>query len=71
LKEGMAIFTKRVPPLGPILLGWRLSFTAGGCVLHQYISSPSPSPQSPLCKSSTDTLHRDTHFLIKKPTAIN
>lgn len=60
------------PPLGPTLLRWRLSFTAGGCVLHQYISSPSPSASiPPYCKPSMDTLHRDTHFLIKKPTAIN
>lgn len=62
------------PPLfGPTLLGWCLSFSAGGCVLHQYIFSPSPSFASipPFCEPSADTLHRDTHFLIKKPTAIN
>lgn len=50
LKEGMAIFTERTypaPPFsphGPTLQGWRLSFAARGCVLHQYVPSFSLPP---------------------------
>lgn len=71
LKEGMAIFTKSAPPRShPARLAFELH-SRGMCFAPVHLFSLPLPPQSPLCKPSMDRLHRDTHFLIKKPTAIN
>lgn len=51
----------------------RLAFelhSRGMCFAPHLFSLPLPL-NPPFCKPSMDALQRDTHFLIKKPTAIN